>query len=106
MMRYPPSAPEPKVILGGEPAVEVPESDMAEKTPRPVYPDEVWAGTLFGEFADIVCRDNFIPKKFASESFRVLTGARPGTKFRAAWPECGCANILPELVSLKGEVFW
>ena len=75
-----PEPPEPVIVIG-EP------KSLAEETPHPVYPDEVWDGTLYGEFAGIVSRDNFIPRKFASESFRILTGAIVGDQLT-----CGIAG--------------
>jgi hypothetical protein len=74
------------VISGGRPA---PESvTVAEKSTRPIFPDEAWAGTIFGEFADIVCRGNFIRKRLASESFRAITGAIAGDQVT-----CGIAGV-------------
>jgi hypothetical protein len=69
-----PGPPEPTVVIGGTNGTVT----AAEETPHPVYPDEVWKGTLYGDFEEIVSRDNFIPKKFASESFRILTGSIVG----------------------------
>jgi hypothetical protein len=80
-----PEPPAPLIVIG---STETPlPAGKAEKTPHPTYPDEVWDGTLFGAFADIVNRDNFIPKKFASESFRILTGAIVGDQLT-----CGVAG--------------
>jgi len=81
--RYDVPPPEPMVFIA-EPKAPM---TSAEETPHPVYPDEVWDGTLYGDFADIVSRDNFIPKKFASESFRILTGAIVGDQLT-----CGIAG--------------
>ena len=62
--------------------------EIAEKQVRPIYPDAVWNGTIFGAFADIVCRGNFIRRKLASESFRGLTGAIAGDKVT-----CGISGV-------------
>ncbi len=85
--RYGVPQPDPVAFIsGGKPA---PESvTVAEKTTRPVFPDEAWAGTIFGEFADIVCRGNFIRKRLASESFRAITGAIAGDQVT-----CGIAGV-------------
>jgi hypothetical protein len=73
-------------VSGGKPG---PESlTLAEKATRPIFPDEAWAGTVFGEFADIVCRGNFIRKRLASESFRAITGAIAGDQVT-----CGIAGV-------------
>ena len=66
-----------------------PPPSLAEAAPRPVYPDDAWAGTLFGDFAEIVCRDTAIPKKFSVESLRVLTGAIVGNQVL-----CGMAGVV------------
>jgi hypothetical protein len=85
--RYDVPAPMPEIVFGTSRAAAKAPVDTAEKTPHPDYPDQVWDGTLYGEFAEIVCRDNFIPKKFASESFRILTGALVGDQLT-----CGIAG--------------
>lgn len=94
--RYDVPPPEPKVVIGAQ--VRQPLL-VAEKTARPVYPDAVWDGTIFGDFADIVCRGNFIPRKFVAESFRILTGAIAGDQVT-----CGLAGVrLREYLTCIGE---
>ena len=63
------------VTLGGETTND---AAIPERLPRPRYPDGVWDGTLYGEFADLCARDNFIPRKFFSESLRTVTGSIVG----------------------------
>ncbi len=91
--KFPIPSPAPLPTTGGKAfgaaASAVPEdATLAEATPRPVYPDDALADTVYGEFADIVCRDNFIPRKFPIESFRVLTGALCGNMVT-----CGMAGV-------------
>jgi hypothetical protein len=85
--RYDVPPPPPTAVIGERRSEDV-HGPLAEKTSHPVYPDELWQGTLYGDFADIVCRDNFIPRKFASESFRILTGALAGDQVT-----CGIAGV-------------
>ncbi len=66
---------EPVVTIGGGKRAEVLDAEDAEDMeamPRPKYPDEVWDGTPYGEFADLCTEGNFIPKKFFSESLTVV----------------------------------
>ncbi len=68
-----------KVTIG--PSVD--ESDFEkpdEGSKRPKYPDEVWNGTPYGEFADYCTKGNFIPKRFFSESLRTVVGAVVGAQ--------------------------
>ena len=100
--------PEPEIFLDGKklskPDAPVGEAvseliQVAEKQPRPVFPDEAWDGTVFGEFAEIVCRGNFIRKRFASETFRAITGAIAGDQVT-----CGIAGVrLREFFSIIGN---
>jgi hypothetical protein len=81
--------PEPIAVLGGGQEPEPQERvTLAEKQARPVFPDEAWAGTVFGEFAEIVCRGNFMRKRLASESFRAITGAIVGDQVT-----CGISGV-------------
>ncbi len=86
--KFPVPAPVPVVRIGSASTSQPEAAPLAEATPRPVYPDDAWTDTLYGEFADIVCRDNFIPRKFPVESFRVLTGALVGNQVT-----CGMAGV-------------
>jgi hypothetical protein len=87
--KYPVPEPGPVILIGGRrhDAVE-PELEVAEKSVAPVFPDESWDGTVFGAFADIVCRGNDIPRKFASEPFRIITGSIVGNQI-----SCGIAGV-------------
>lgn len=74
---------EPVVTIGGGKRAEVLDAEDAEDMeamPRPKYPDEVWDGTPYGEFADLCTEGNFIPKKFFSESLRTVVGAVVGDR--------------------------
>jgi hypothetical protein len=88
--RKPLPAPEPVILIGGRRPGLVDESelDVAEKTVRPIFPDESWDGTIFGAFADIVCRGTNIRKRLASEPFRAITGAIAGDQVT-----CGLAGV-------------
>lgn len=87
--RYDVQAPQPQVIIGDAKAKNETRSlQIADKQVRPVFPDEAWDGTIFGSFADIVCRGNFIRKRLASESFRAITGAIAGDQVT-----CGVAGV-------------
>jgi hypothetical protein len=78
---------DPPITLGR--AKEQPEPvTLAEKQVRPVYPDSVWDDTVFGMFADIVCKGTFIRKRLASESFRAIVGAICGDQVT-----CGLAGV-------------
>lgn len=77
----------PEVVIGQTTAT-AESVTIAKKQVRPVFPDEAWAGTIFGEFADIVCRGSFIRKRLASESFRAITGAICGDQVT-----CGIAGV-------------
>jgi hypothetical protein len=82
---YPLPEPDPVAVLG----TKTPEPlAIAEKHPRPVFPDEAWAGTVFGEFAEIVCRGNFMRKRLAAESFRAIAGSIVGDQVT-----CGIAGV-------------
>jgi putative DNA primase/helicase len=86
-------APEPVLLIGGRrPALGAPgeavEELLAEKTVRPIFPDQSWAGTIYGAFADIVCRGNDIPRKFAAEPFRMITGSLVGNQV-----SCGVSGV-------------
>jgi len=77
--RYEVPAPVPKVVLGRqEPEAEAADFEDVESTARPVYPNDVWKGTLYGDFADYCAEGNFIPKRFFSEALRTVVGAVVG----------------------------
>jgi len=88
--KWPIPAPEPIAVIGSAADVEAATEPVtvAEKHARPIFPDEAWAGTVFGEFAEIVCRGNFIRKRLAAESFRAITGAIAGDQVT-----CGIAGV-------------
>jgi hypothetical protein len=44
------------------------------------YPIEVWDGTLYGEFASICTRNNFMPKEFFAEALKAVVGSVVGDK--------------------------
>jgi hypothetical protein len=95
--KYPVPAPDPVITIGGGKPEEP--LHIAEKQLRPVFPDEAWYGTVFGEFAEIVCRGTFIRKRFASETFRAITGAIAGDQVT-----CGIAGVrLREYHTLIGN---
>jgi hypothetical protein len=79
-------SPAPKVVIGSA-VIDESELKVAEKAPHPVFPDESWEGTIFDEFANIVCRGTFIRKRLASEPFRAITGAIAGDRVT-----CGIAG--------------
>ena len=75
--------PEPKLIIGKAAPVEADTSldaEILERGKRPVYPDAVWSGTFYGEFADLCSADNYVPKKFFSEALRTAVGAIMGAQ--------------------------
>lgn len=76
----------PRVVIGGSRPAET--LTVAEKQARPVFPDDAWEGTVFGQFADIVCRGSYMRKRLASESFRAITGAIVGDQVT-----CGIAGV-------------
>lgn len=65
-----------QAVLGKKP--EPDEFEDVESVARPVYPDSVWTGTPYGEFADYCASGNFIPKRFFSEALRTVVGAVAG----------------------------
>ena len=72
---------------------------VAEKQARPVFPDDAWGGTIYGEFADIVCRGSFMRKRYAAEAFRAITGAVVGDQVT-----CGVAGVrMRDYFTLIGE---
>ena len=72
------------------------DADDLDDSPRPRYPDEVWQGTFYGEFAELCTRDNFIPKKFFSESMRTVVGAVVGDRLR-----CPITGVNPRAYTIK-----
>lgn len=56
------------------------DEEQIEAIARPDYPDSVWEGTFYGEFADMCSRGNFVPKKFFSEALRTVVGAVVGNR--------------------------
>lgn len=75
-----PGADVPLVLGSGNVSVTFDADDFeeAEPTTRPVYPDDVWAGTPYGDFANYCAESNFIPKRFFSEALRTVVGAVVG----------------------------
>jgi hypothetical protein len=98
--KYEVPGPVPEIVIGGRRAAAHPETrERAARTARPVYPEAAWEGTVFGDFADIVCRNTFIPKKFAIEAFRCIVGAIAGDQVT-----CGLAGVrLREFIAGIGE---
>ena len=84
--RYDVPEPAAEVTIGGpelKTAVKV-----ADKQSKPVFPDQAWQGTIFSEFAEVVCRGNSIRTRLASEAFRAITGAIAGDQVL-----CGIAGV-------------
>jgi hypothetical protein len=80
--KQPVGLPEPIVIISA-PATPVEVCEDAEELEgalRPKYPDHIWSGAPYGEFADLCTADNYIPKKFFSESIRTVVGALVGDR--------------------------
>jgi hypothetical protein len=74
-----------KLALGGRKASAEIVAEDAEQLPpakRPVYPDDVWADTFYGIFAELCSRENYIPKRLFTESIRTTTGAIVGRQLR------------------------
>jgi len=70
-----------QVVLGsGTVSVTVDPEDFEpeQETNVPVYPDEVWNGTPYGDFADYCTGGNYIRKRFFTESLRTVVGAVVG----------------------------
>jgi hypothetical protein len=80
--KKPGQAMDPETGEDGSISVDVTANDAEELTPmpRPVYPDEVWDGTAYGDFADLCTADNKIPKRFFTESMRTVAGAIMGDR--------------------------
>lgn len=81
--RYDVPEPPAKVIMGKPAAaVEVDTSQDADELDaprtRPTYPDKVWEGSFYGEFAELCGADNHIPLKLFSETLRTVVGAIVG----------------------------
>lgn len=79
--RYDVPEPEPIALISSAPAEKAPveidtskDAELRDKT-RPVYPDHVWNGTAYGEFADLCAAGNYVPKKFYAEALRTAVGA-------------------------------
>lgn len=73
----------PIPVFGSQPVIVVDtdnDADAPDAIPRPKYPDHVWNGTAYGDFADICSEGNYIPKKFFSESLRTVTGSIVGDR--------------------------
>jgi hypothetical protein len=70
---------DPVVVFGSRAqAVDADEFEVVGNTARPAYPDSVWAGTVYGEFADYCADGNYIPKRFFSEALRTVVGSVVG----------------------------
>jgi hypothetical protein len=78
------------------------DADDEKKTPHPKYPDHVWQGTAYGDFADLCARDNAIPKRFFSEAFRTVVGSLMGGKVRAD-VQGGIPRIYTVLIAPPGK---
>jgi hypothetical protein len=90
--------PEPVAILGGSVPKEVDTSMDAEilpKGPRPVYPLEVWEGTVYGDFGKACSARNYIPQKFFIESLRTVVGAIVGEQLR-----CNVIGVHPRAFTI------
>lgn len=92
--RYDVPPPEPRLVMGAPAATvaELAEDDTEDETQaaRPVYPDEIWAGTAYGDFAEICTRGNNVPRKMFTEAFRTVAGALMGEQLR-----CGLQSVNP-----------
>ena len=80
--KQPIGVPDPVAVIPGAKAQE-PEPDeyeAVEDTARPVYPDDVWEGTPYGDFADYCTEGNFIRKRFFTEALRTVVGAVVGSR--------------------------
>lgn len=79
---------EPVAVIGGASAAvssvvdETEDAEPLKDEVRPRYPDEVWAGTVYGDFADLCTVGNYIPKRFFSESMRCVVGALVGDRLQ------------------------
>lgn len=68
----------PEVAVSVSVTVDPDDFEAPEDTTTPVYPDDVWKGTPYGDFADYCSEGNFIRKRFFSESLRTVVGAVVG----------------------------
>ncbi len=72
---------EPSRVEAITPAVTPAEPKPALETP---YPVNVWDGTLYGEFAEICSRENYIPREFLIESLKTVVGSIVSNRLRFA----------------------
>jgi hypothetical protein len=100
--------PDPIVTLGGSKvgtngAIDgLEDADTDEEgAPRPLYPDEIWDGTPYGEFADLCSAGNYVPKKFFSEGLRAVVGAIVGDRLSCP-SDGGIARAFVILISPPG----
>lgn len=84
---------EVKIKVGGK----TPEPLTA--SPRPVYPDDAWDGTVIAEYAKLCGADNNVPRKLYIEAFRTILGAVVGdrltTDIDGAFPRSYTVLIAP-----------
>lgn len=77
-----------------------PEPAALPERNRPVYPIEVWDGTVVGEFVKLCTVGNNIPGKLFAESFRCVLGAVVGDRLscpvEGALPRTFTINIVPK----------
>jgi hypothetical protein len=75
-----------QMLDAGQPPYYFPwESEVEEAqaaVPLLPYPTEVWDGTLYGEFAALCGKGNFIPKEFFIESVKTAVGSIAGNRVR------------------------
>lgn len=89
--KWPVGEPDPVVIIGGPKEVDTSlDAPELAKGPRPIYPLEVWEGTVYGEFGAACSARNFIPPKFFIESLRTVVGAVVGDRLR-----CNMVGVHP-----------
>jgi hypothetical protein len=83
--KFPVGVPDPIVTLGSSAPKEVDtrlDAPELPKEPRPVYPADVWAGTVYGDFGRVCSAKNHVPPKFFIESLRTVVGAIMGNRLR------------------------
>jgi hypothetical protein len=64
------------------------------------YPIEVWDGTLYGEYADINTRGNFIPREFFVEALKTVVGSILSDKLSIANVEGSNPRFYTTLIGL------
>jgi hypothetical protein len=67
------------VVIIGKPVEQDPDDfEPTEESTHPEYPDDVWKGTPYGDFADYCTGGNYIRKRFFVEALRTVVGAVVG----------------------------